>query len=191
METGPYKGLTDPELVALCLKGEAQAWEALIRKYRRLVFSIPVRFNLSGADANDVFQSVCVKLIENIHKLKDESKVSAWLITTTTRQCIHQQSIRRRDVSHEEMGEEPPDPNQGAENISIATQRQQAVREAIVETPERCRRLLQLLYFEPTNPSYEDISTVMDMPVSSIGPTRARCLEKLRILLRRRGLTSY
>ena len=84
-----YKALGDPELVGLCLKGDSRAWETLILRYRRLIYSIPVKFNFGTADASDVFQAVCLKLIEHLHELKDESKVSAWLITTTTRQCIH------------------------------------------------------------------------------------------------------
>ena len=84
-----YKTRTDAELVSMCLKGDAEAWEALITRYRRLIYSVPVRFGFSTADAADVFQAVCLKLIEHLHEVKDETKVSAWLITTTTRQCIH------------------------------------------------------------------------------------------------------
>lgn len=191
MEAGAYKGLSDSELVALCLSGEAGAWEALIRKYRRLIFSIPVRFSLSSADASDVFQSVCVKLIENLHKLKDESKISAWLITTTTRQCIHLQAQRRRNVSQDEQADEPLDPHQSIESTSIDLERQQAVRESVESLQDRCRRLLQMLYFDPADPSYEEISRALGLPVSSIGPTRARCLDKLRTQIRRRGVSSY
>ena len=70
-----YKSLADSELVGLCLNGDARAWEALIIRYRRLIYSIPVKFNFTTADASDVFQAICLKLIEHLHELKDESKL--------------------------------------------------------------------------------------------------------------------
>jgi len=183
-----YKALGDPELVGLCLTGDAKAWEALIVRYRRLIYSIPVKFNFTTADASDVFQAVCLKLIEHLRELKDESKVSAWLITTTTRQCIHVRAQRMRESSTEEDFEEPADSGINVEDIQIQTQEQQNIRTAVSKLPDRCRRLLELLYFEATNPSYEDIGRLMSMPVASIGPTRARCLDKLRTIFRRSGI---
>lgn len=188
MSNTDYKSLGDPELVSRCLRGDAKAWEALILRYRRLIYSIPVKFNFAAADASDVFQAVCLKLIEHLGELKDESKVSAWLITTTTRQCIHLRAQRMRESPAEEDLDEPPDSSVNVEDIQIQTQEQQNVRDAVNDLPDRCRRLLELLYFEVTNPSYEEISRIMNMPVASIGPTRARCLDKLRTLFRRKGI---
>jgi RNA polymerase sigma factor (sigma-70 family) len=183
-----YKSLGDPELVGLCLGGDSQAWEALIVRYRRLIYSIPVKFNFTSADSADVFQAVCLKLIEHLHELKDETKVSAWLITTTTRQCIHLRSQRMRESSTDDDFEEPAADSVNVEEIQIQSQEQQSVRDAVEKLPDRCRHLLELLYFSTKNPSYEEISETMKMPVASIGPTRARCLEKLRTVLRRRGI---
>jgi RNA polymerase sigma factor (sigma-70 family) len=184
-----YKTFGDPELVSLCLKGDPQAWEALISRYRRLIYSIPVRFSFSSADASDVFQAVCLKLIEHLQDLKDESKVSAWLITTTTRQCIHLKSLKHREPSGDGDIEEPVDPAVNIEDVQILVQEQQAVRDAVEQLPERCRNLIEMLYFNARNPSYEEISQTMRMPVASIGPTRARCFDKLRMILRRRGIS--
>ena len=183
-----YKSLADSELVGLCLNGDARAWEALIIRYRRLIYSIPVKFNFTTADASDVFQAICLKLIEHLHELKDESKVSAWLITTTTRQCIHVRAQRMRESSTEEDFEEPADSGVNVEEIQIQTQEQHNIRDAVSKLPDRCRSLLQLLYFEASNPSYEDIGRMLNMPVASIGPTRARCLDKLRTVFRRSGI---
>ena len=188
MSESNYKAFGDPELVARCLGGDAKAWETLIQRYRRLIYSIPVKFSFTSADASDVFQAVCLKLIEHLHELKDETKVSAWLITTTTRQCIHVRSQRLRESTGEDDFQEPPGSDINVEDIQIQTQEQQAIRDAVQELPDRCQRLLELLYFDVSNPSYEEISQMMNMPVASIGPTRARCLEKLRTLLRRRGI---
>ncbi len=188
MKPDAYKKLTDPELVEWCLKGESVAWETLIARYRRLIFSIPNKFGFAPSDCNDVFQTVCVKLIEHLQDLKDESKVSSWLITTTTRHCIHFRAMKHRDVSDEEGMEATPDPAETSEEIGIRSDREQRVREAIGEMADRCRRLLELLYLDPSGPPYVEISQRLKMPVPSIGPTRARCLDKLRTTLRRRGV---
>jgi len=183
-----YKSHTDPELVAMCLRGDAQAWEALIMRYRRLVYSVPVRFGFTSADAADVFQAVCLKLIEHLHELKDETKVSAWLITTTTRQCIHVKSLKHRETGADEEFEEPADPGENLEDLRIMTETQQTIRDAVEQLSGRCRDLIEMLYFDQRSLSYEEISQKMGMPVASIGPTRARCLDKLRTQLRRRGI---
>lgn len=188
MSPSKYKGHTDAELVAMCLRGDAPAWEALIVRYRRLIFSVPVRFGFGSADAADVFQAVCLKLIEHLHELKDETKVSAWLITTTTRQCIHVKSLKYRESGSDEEFEEPADPGENLEELRILTEQQQTVRDAVEQLSGRCRDLVEMLYFDPRALSYEDIGQAMGMPVASIGPTRARCLDKLRTILRRRGV---
>jgi RNA polymerase sigma factor (sigma-70 family) len=94
----------------------------------------------------------------------------------------------RESSSDEDSFQEPAATDVNVEEVQIQTQEQQNVREAVEKLPERCRDLLELLYFSAKNPSYEQISETMKMPVASIGPTRARCLEKLRTVLRRRGI---
>ena len=188
MVASSYKAFTDKELVGLCLGGDSQAWETLIVRYRRLIYSIGVKFRFSPADCSDVFQAVCLKLIEHLQDLKDESKVSAWLITTTTRQCLHVRSQRMRESSTDDDFKEPVAPGVSVEEIQVETQTQQAIREAVEHLPERCRSLVRLLYFESQTPSYEEISKSLSIPVPSIGPTRARCLEKLRTVFRKRGI---
>ncbi len=183
-----YKSYTDPELVSMCLNGDALAWETLITRYRRLIYSLPVRFGFGPADAADVFQAVCLKLIEHLHQIKDETKISAWLVTTTTRQCLHLRSLKFRETDAGENFDEQPDPADNLEELRILTEQQQAIREAVDQLAERCRSLIEILYFDPRQLSYEDISAQMGIPVASIGPTRARCLDKLRTILRRGGI---
>ena len=183
-----YKQYDDSELVSLCLKGDPQAWESLILRYKRLIYSIPVRFGFTTADAADVYQQVCLKLIEHLHELKDETKVSSWIITTTTRQCIHLRSQRFRETGPDEDDAEPPDPGENLEAIRVHVEERQTVREAVDLLPDRCRQLIDLLYFDTRSPSYEEVGQSLSMPVASIGPTRARCLDKLRMILRRKGI---
>ena len=189
MAASSYSKHTDPELVALCLNGDAPAWEALIMRYRRFIYSIPVKFGFRAADAGDVFQTVCLKLIEHLHEVKDESKLNAWLGTTTTRYCLHVMSTRYREATTgDENFDEPPDPGKNLEEIRILTEEQQAIRECIDELPPRCRSLIDMLYFDTRALSYQEISQLTGMPVASIGPNRARCLEKLKKILQRRGI---
>jgi RNA polymerase sigma factor (sigma-70 family) len=183
-----YKTLGDPEIIGLCLNGDSKAWEALIRRYRRLIYSIPVKFGFQTADAADVFQSVCVKMLEHLGTLKDESKVSAWLITTTRRQCIQLRAYKQRESSTDDSFEEPLDPAENLEEVQIEVQQQQTIRDAVRQLPDRCRKLIEMLYFDSNERSYEEIAETMEMPIPSIGPTRARCLEKLKAKLRTRGI---
>jgi len=176
-------------LVARCLEGDPEAWEELISvRYRRLIYSIPNKFRFSPADCDDVFQTIVVKLLEHPGDLKDESKVSSWLITTTTRYCIQVRSLKQRDVSDEDGIEATPDPSATSEEIHIQTDREQKIRESIQEMSSRCRQLLESLSEDP-RPSYEEISRRLDMPVPSIGPNRAQCIEKLQALFRKRGIS--
>jgi RNA polymerase sigma factor (sigma-70 family) len=189
MSPSNYKSFSDSELIAMCLSGDGLAWEALIRRYRRLIYSLPVRFGFEEADAADVFQTVCVKLLEHLHEVKNDRKISGWLVTTTTRQCLHVRSLKRRETSSEDRNlDEPEDPTPNLEEIRIVTEQQQAIRESLDELGGRCRELIAMLYFNNMSPSYSEISQQLGLPVASIGPTRARCLEKLKTILRRRGV---
>jgi RNA polymerase sigma factor (sigma-70 family) len=184
-----YKAYSDPELIALCLKGDAFAWEALIMRYRRLIYSVPVRFGFEEADSSDVFQSVCVKLLEHLGEVKDDRKISGWLITTTMRQCLHVKSQKGRETpTADTYLSDPEDPSINMEELRIMTEQKQVLREAVESLAVRCRVLVHLLYFDNRSPSYDQISHELGIPVASIGPTRARCLEKLRTILRRRRI---
>ena len=184
-----YKQHSDTELVSLCLQGDSLAWEALIQRYRRLIYAIPVRFNFTPSDASDVFQSTCLALIEHLHELRDERRLSSWLITTTSRQCIRLRVQRYREpgAEDEDFGESE-DPTENLEDIRVQMEERQTIREGVELLPDRCRELIALLYFENRIPNYEEVAQVLSIPVASVGPTRARCLEKLRTILRRRGI---
>jgi RNA polymerase sigma factor (sigma-70 family) len=181
----------DRTLVEACLKGDSQAWETLILRYQRLIYSIPIRSGFSPADAADIFQSVCVKLMEKLSTLRKQEKISSWLMTTTTRECWRVVERRRREAGSQIYGEDyavdvaarlaSAEPL--ADQQRIAFERQQAVREAIAHLSERCRNLISLLFYSKEEPSYAEIAHQINIPVNSIGPTRARCLQKLKRLL--------
>jgi RNA polymerase sigma factor (sigma-70 family) len=182
---------TDNELVNACLQGDAAAWEALIVRYQRLIYSIPLKARLSQDDAADIFQSVCLKLYEKLASLRDHEKLSSWIITTTTRESWRLSNRQRKETPKNDAESEEADEklHQLAsdspliEEQRIQLEQQQTVRQAVSVLPERCKDLVTLLFYRQDEVSYTEISRQMDMPVASIGPTRARCLEKLRKLL--------
>ncbi len=181
----------DSNLIASCLKGDASAWEALIQRYQRLIYSIPLKARLSKDDAADIFQSVCLKLYEKLASLRDHEKLSSWIITTTTRECWRLSNRQRKERPADGLSSEEADEKLQqlvADSPLIDEQRimleqQQAVRQAVGALPERCKGLLTMLFYKKDDLSYTEIARQMDMPVASIGPTRARCLEKMRKLL--------
>jgi len=183
-----YKSYTEPELIAMCLRGDIGAWEALIVRHRRLIYSIPKRFGFSNLDASDVFQSVCLKLLENLQGLKDDRKLGIWLATTTTHECMALKRVRDREAGTEEEVEEPFDPAGTLEDLQLFAEKLQGLRDTVDRLPDRCKSLIEMLYLDVRQPSYEQIAEKLAIPVPSIGPTRARCLDKLRIMLQRNNL---
>lgn len=181
----------DRDLIAACLAGEPAAWETLVTRYQRLVYSIPMKARLSADDAADIFQSVWLKLYEKLGSLRDHEKLSSWLITTTTREVWRVAARNRRDsapVSADDDEQSNPleqiaatAPLADAEREML--EQQQIVREAVESLAERCRNLLTMLFYEKDELSYAEIARRMGMPVPSVGPTRARCLEKMKKLL--------
>jgi RNA polymerase sigma factor (sigma-70 family) len=183
----------DGELVRGCLEGRAECWEILIERYQRLIYSIPIKARMSEDDAADIFQTVCLKLYESLSRLRDHDRLVAWLVTTTRRECWRAasrcrregQSQAREDQRFDEAAD-VADPRPLTEEVFIEIERQQILRSAIDSLPDRCRQLLEMLFYRNDELSYLDISREMRMPVSSIGPTRARCLDSLKKKLKGR-----
>ena len=189
MAPSPYKRKSDAELVNMCLGGDARAWEALIKRYRRYIYAIPVKYGLKTPDAHDVFQNVCLALLERLHQLKDETKITPWLGTTTARLCLAANSERQREMATpDEEFEETLDPTQSLEEIRLLAEAQQDLRDCVRDLPPRCRDLLEMLYFDQIKPSYQQISDALGIAVGAISPSRNRCLEKLKRMLNQRGI---
>jgi len=182
-----YDQLSAAQLIAACRAGDEAAWDALVTRYERLVYTIPLRYGLTQAEADDVFQTVWLKLLEHLPTLREPERVAAWLVTTTRRECWERRrkaEYKRADsIAPEALPESRWVDELSPEEIVLRYERQQSIRRAIERLGERCRRLLRYLYYEPTKPTYAEIAAKLQIPVGSIGPTRARCLQKLRELL--------
>ncbi|MCZ7567924.1 MAG: sigma-70 family RNA polymerase sigma factor [Ardenticatenaceae bacterium] len=172
----------DRTLIAACIAGDQNAWVALVGRYERLIYSILLRHGLSESQAADVFQEVCLILLEKLDRLRDESCLAAWLMTVTRRECW--KTLRRRDVAGAEdamplLMNQPANGSQ-PEDLVAQWEARQAVWDALARIGEPCRTLLQRLYYAQPAPSYAAIAAELGVPEGSIGPTRARCLKKLR-----------
>jgi RNA polymerase sigma factor (sigma-70 family) len=169
-------------LVARVCDGDQEAWSELIERYIPLVWSICQRYQLSRQDADDVSQSVWLLLVEHIASLREAAALPGWLSTTTRHEVFRVLRVARRH-EHDDL---PPDGQISGdadeatiENELIVAERNAALRAAFAELQPNCHDLLSLLMNDPPL-AYSDVSAMLDIPVGSIGPKRARCLERLR-----------
>lgn len=184
--------LEDAELIARCLEQEAEAWEALVRRYQRLIASITFKYRLAPDEAADIFQSVCLTLFQQLPALRKHDKLSSWIITVTARECWkfrsrQAQTASLSDPQHENLPELADPAHLLMDHSLLVLERRHLVRRAVEMLPEQCRRLLEHLFYRDEATTYAEISRQMGMPVASIGPTRARCLEKLKGALKKSG----
>jgi RNA polymerase sigma factor (sigma-70 family) len=174
---GPVAGL-----VARAADGDEQAWHELVDRYAPLIWSVCLRHRLSGADAEDVVQSVWLHLVSHLGRLRDPAALPGWLITATRRECLRcLRTARPQQVA--ELGPDVADMADrqavAAEEEVLRAERHAALREAFADLPPGGQRLMELLIVDPPLP-YTEISARLGIPVGSIGPTRSRLLARLR-----------
>jgi len=175
----------DPTVVALVERardGDRTAWDEIVDRYAPLVWAICRRFGLDRPAAADVGQSVWLRLVEQLPALRDPAALPGWLATTTRRECIRVLNATKRQARLERPIEddvESVDRRAAIEHELLVTELHVALRQGFAQLPARCQRLLVLLLADPPIP-YAEISARLGIPVGSIGPNRARCLDKLR-----------
>lgn len=180
---------TDEELVERARRGDESAWETIVHKYQNLLYSIPLRAGLRRDLASDVLQEVFTTLFQKIGLLEKPEFLRAWLVTTTQHKTIHliQRENRGRPQSIDELestiGFEVLDSRLTPDENLIQLEQEKQIEDALDAIDPRCRRLLTLLYLNQHQTPYAEIARQLDIPLGSIGPTRARCLEKLIKLL--------
>jgi RNA polymerase sigma factor (sigma-70 family) len=175
-------------LVTAAAAGDKAAWQALVERFSGMVWSIARAYRLSRADAADVSQTAWLRLAENIGKINNPERVGAWLATAARRECLQNIRANARTVPTEDMAlfddvETDASPVEAevlqAESERETAHRARAVWQALGRLPVRCQQLLRVLMASPP-PSYAEVAAALDLPVGSIGPTRARCLQRLR-----------
>ncbi len=181
----------DSELVARCQRGEAAAWRALVQRYQRLVYAVGRRAGLDEHATSDIFQTVFTRLVEHLPRLREADKLQAWIVTTAKREVLGQWRRSQRTVSMSpdsddgsESGFDVADDSPIAERALEDLQQVELLRRGLDRLDERCRELL-LLVFRADDEAlpYDEVGRRLNMPTGSVGPTRARCLGKLRTLV--------
>jgi len=170
-----------PALVARALDGDAASWNRLVERYTPVALSVVRRFRLQGSDADDVVQIVWLRLVEKLGAIREPGALPGWIVTTTRRECLHVLKARR-NVSTIELNDQAPAVGAAGRALDsdlLGAEQHEALLAALAELPDRQRSLLLLLLEDPPL-SYEAISVRLDMPVGSIGPTRARALARVR-----------
>jgi RNA polymerase sigma factor (sigma-70 family) len=180
----------DPATVArmasAAATGDERAWNALVDEFGGLVWAVVRAHRLSEADGADVAQATWLALVEHLADLRDAERVGAWLATTARRECLRVLRAARRQVPTAEDFPEPVEDVEVAGEMMLE-QRDAALWRAFDRLPARDQALLRLLVADP-QPSYQEIAGALGMPVGSIGPTRARSLQRLRTELARDGV---
>lgn len=170
--------------------GDQAAWNELVARHNNLLWAVARSHRLDPADAADAVQTTWLRLLEHIDRINDPSRLGGWLVTTVRRECLrilrrgNRERLNPGDDVALDVVDELADP---VDARMLLDERDAALWTAFSRMPERCQRLLRVLMASPP-PSYEEVSGALDMPIGSIGPTRARCLSRLRDLLDGSGL---
>ena len=184
MEKEDLKSISVAELVRRAADGDKKAWERLVEQFARLIWSITSEFKLMESDAADVAQTTWLRLLEHIDRIEFPDRVGSWLAATARNECLRNLAARKRVVlGHEDVESETAvATGPGVDERLLAAERAEVVRDAMSHLPRRWQRLLEMLMADPPA-SYADISDELELPIGSIGPTRGRCLARLRVLL--------
>jgi RNA polymerase sigma factor (sigma-70 family) len=185
------------QLVTRAADGDEAAWQRLVELFGGLVWSVTRAFRLANADAADVFQTTWLRLAEHIRRIDQPDRVGAWLATAARRECLQYLRSSGRAIPTDDLDrlEGTPVLDNPAEEAILAAEREQedaaravALWRAVDRLPARCHELLRVLMASPP-PSYAEVAAALGLPVGSIGPTRARCLQTLREKLAASGIT--
>lgn len=184
--------ICDETLVQQCVRGESAAWSRLIDRYTPLVDTVARRAGLDRHGAADVLQTVFARLFEHLPRMDHPQRLQAWIVTASKRESWRQYRRGRRTVSmtasEDSCDCEPVwelvDRSVIAEDALSQRQQVDQLRAGLCQLDGRCRDLLELLFPRDDEPlSYAEIARRLDAPIGSIGPTRSRCLDKLRRML--------
>jgi RNA polymerase sigma factor (sigma-70 family) len=177
----------DAQLIEACIAGEERAWEALLQKYKRLIYAVILRYRLSEEDAGDIFQAVCIDLFNELGNLRKVEAIRGWLARITANKCFHWKRSQNK-YPQTPLDEATPQTGEDLPQWLEAIERDQLVREAVTRLTPRCRELLTMLFYEDPPRPYELVAKELSLAAGSIGFIRGRCLKKLESELEKLGL---
>jgi RNA polymerase sigma factor (sigma-70 family) len=170
---------TLPAIVDEASAGNQAAWDTIVDRFSGLVWSTARAHRLSAAEAADAAQSTWLRLVEHLDRIEDPERLGAWLATTARRECLRIIRMGKRELPSDEEWMFEAEASDAVETRLLMRERDAALWAAFHEIEERCQALLRLVC-APEAPSYDEVAAALGMPVGAIGPTRARCLDKLR-----------
>jgi RNA polymerase sigma factor (sigma-70 family) len=173
--------------VAECQKGNETAWAELIDRYKNLIYSIPIKLGMYD-EAPDIFQAVCLDLLEGLSRLREPRALPKWLMQACYHKCVQYRSKAEKhspvtDEVEEELDSERPVP----EEMLAELEMEQMVRDAISQLNPRCEHMVRMLFFEDPPRPYEEVARKFGVATGSIGFIRGRCLRRLRKQLEKVG----
>jgi RNA polymerase sigma factor (sigma-70 family) len=174
---------SDEALVSACRTGNQEAWRALLVRYQRLIYSVPLRLGLSPEQADDIFQQTCLRLFERLRSLRDPTQVRSWLATTAQRLSLDQVAPRPVTLVDGAEPEHTQSVGSTPEEDLLRLEEQHRIRTAVERLPGRCRKLVYMLFYDPVQLPYSEVARRLEVPLGSVGPIRRRCFDKLRTLL--------
>lgn len=177
--------------LSAAVEGDQQAWDAIVAQYSGLVWAVARSFRLPSADAADVYQATWLRLVEHLKEIRDSDRLGAWLCTTAKREALALLRRGRRNVPVSDVDllvGVADDTSPTVEEGLIRREEHTNLWHAFGRLSENCQRLLRVIFADPP-PSYAETSAALDIPVGSIGPTRARCLTNLQSLVTEASVT--
>ena len=178
---------SDAELIQECLDGNSEAWEVLVHRYTRLIYSIPFKWGLQRDDAMEIFQSVWLDCFQELHSLRDIDRLQAWLVRIAVRKCYRLSAAKRSRPEEVEVSETDHASEDPSRELVDRLDREQLIRVGVEKLTERCQQVIKALFFEDPFPGYAAIASRLGLSSNSIGFTRDRCLERLGKLLEEMG----
>ena len=185
----PAPAWKDEDLVEECLRGNEQAWAAVVDKYKNLVYSAPIKYRMNPQDAADVFQEVWLDLYTQLGNLRKPGALGGWLISVASHKCFQWKRRRMRGAEQQagDFDHEPAATELLFPEWKEQAERQQVLRDTIAQLPERCQRMVQLLFYQEPPVAYAEVARQLGLAEGSIGFIRGRCLDKLRTVLEQKG----
>lgn len=176
------------DVLAAAADGDQDAWDAIVARFERLVWVSVRSFRLPRPAADDVTQTVWLRLVENLDRIRDPERLGGWLATTARRESLRYvtNADRVRPTDQDDVFDRQAADVPGSIDGLVQEERTTAVHRALRRISPHCRQLLTLLQIDPPLP-YEAIAASLGRPIGSLGPTRARCIEHLRAILREDG----
>jgi len=180
---------SDTHLIRACLGGNDRAWTALIERYKRLIFSIPIKYGASRDDAADIFQLVCMEMFSELSNLRKTESLKSWLITVTSHQAYHWKKRQRTGDVELDNTEDDQAPVQLASSEALApelmaeVEREQLLRDVVAKLNERCAKMIRLLFYQDPPLPYTEVAQRLGLATGSIGFIRGRCLQRLQKIL--------